>query len=72
MYGKLEDGETKVTSEQAQEYIDKIFDISPVTADVILAGMILISEEDFEFCIAMAKAARIVAKKVIGGEDEHI
>lgn len=46
MYGKLEDGETKVTSEQAQEYIDKIFDISPVTADVILAGMIPISEEE--------------------------
>lgn len=72
MYGKLEAGETKVTAEQAQQYIDKIFDISPITADVILTGMIPVSVEDFEFCITMAEAAKTVAKKVVGGEDEHI
>lgn len=69
MFGQLENGERRATKEEAEKYIDELFDITPA-AFLILMTHHPISCEDFEFCIKFANAAKNAAKKVVDRMEE--
>ena len=64
MFGVLEKGDRLATKEEKAIFVEKLFDISPAAAEMLILYE-PVSVEDFELCIDLLQRMKQGAEKII-------
>lgn len=63
MFGKLEDGDRLATQDEKANFVEKMFDISVVAAEMLILYE-PVSVEDFELCIDLLQRMKQGVEKI--------